>query len=350
MSYVFSVIVPVYQVKDFLPRCLESIHSQKYKNYEVIMVDDGSTDESGEICEHYAGLYENWKVIHQKNSGLAAARNTGLEHASGKYIVFLDSDDYIEKEYLMKAYVVLEEDGFDICSFSSRRIDEEGRFLYEQRFHEMVEVWEGVQTEQERFLIDYFLQYKGGWEACFHVFRREIIERNQIRFDTSLTFAEDLPFTFEYMLYVDRYAKLPDILYNYTKRVGSLTTSFHMKKQVKGVLVKDFEDMYHALKKYDEKYYNDTRTAIIYAAMYRYFTDEYLHYVSMDELRESLRQSQEYELIHRNLCMLRKQKDCLQNLYGWNIGGRLYCLMMFLLDGSHKKYEKRWEKILRENR
>lgn len=350
MSYVFSVIVPVYQVEEFLPRCLDSIRNQKYENYEVIMIDDGSPDGSGEICEQYASRYENWMVIHQENSGLAAARNTGLEHASGKYIVFLDSDDYIEKEYLMKAYVVLEEDGFDVCSFSSRRTDEEGRVLYEQRFHDMVEVWEGVQAEQERFLIDYFLQYKGGWEACFHVFRRDIIERNQIRFDTSLTFAEDLPFTFEYMLYVDRYAKLPDILYNYTKRTGSLTTSLHMKKQVKGVLARDFSDMYLALKKYDAQYYDDTKTALIYAAMHRYFTDEYLHYASLDELRDILLHSEDGELIQGQLRRLRKQKEGLQVWYGWKDGGRLYCLMMFLLDGSHKKYEKRWEKILRENR
>lgn len=350
MSYVFSVIVPAYNVERFLPKCLDSIRNQKYENYEVIMIDDGSMDGSGEICEQYASRYENWRVIHQENSGLAAARNTGLDHAAGKYIVFLDSDDYIEKEYLMKAYVVLEEDGFDVCSFSSRRTDEDGLYLYEQRFLDMVEVWEGVQAEQERFLTEYFLQYKGGWEACFHVFRREIIERNQIRFDTSLTFAEDLPFTFEYMLYVNRYAKLPDVLYNYTKRTGSLTTSLHMRKQVKGVLAKDFADMYQALKKYNAGYYNDSKTALIYAVMHKYFTEEYLHYVSMDELRDILLQSEAGELIRGQLRILRKQKDVLQTWYGWNAGGRLYCLLMFLLDGSHKKYEKRWEKILRENR
>lgn len=350
MSYYFSVIVPVYNVEKFLPRCLDSIQNQKYVNYEVIMVDDGSQDGSGAICEQYAGRYPNWKSIHQVNSGLAAARNTGLDNATGKYIVFLDSDDYIEKELLMKAYVVLEEDGFDICSFSSRRIDEDGHFLYEQRFHDMVEVWEDVQAEQERFLMDYFLQYKGGWEVCFHVFRRDIIENRKIRFDSTLKFAEDLPFTFEYMLYVDRYAKLPDILYNYTKRSGSLTRSFQMKRQVQGVLCRDYADMYKAVKKYDAKKYDDRKAAVIYAAMHRYFTREYLSYMSMDELRDILWQSEESELIRQLICLLRKQKEELQNLYGLEEGGRLYCLMMFLLDGSHRKYTKRYEKIMREKK
>ena len=93
----FSIIVPVYNVEAYLIRCLDSLRTQTYGDYEALLVDDGSTDSSGRLCDEYAGRDGRFRVIHRINGGLAAARNTGLDAAGGKYIMFLDSDDYLEK-------------------------------------------------------------------------------------------------------------------------------------------------------------------------------------------------------------------------------------------------------------
>ncbi len=99
-----SVIVPVYQVRAYIRECVESLLCQTYRNLEVILVDDGSTDGSGEMCDGFAREDERIRVIHQRNRGLSAARNTGLDHAAGEYIAFVDSDDYVEPAYIEELY------------------------------------------------------------------------------------------------------------------------------------------------------------------------------------------------------------------------------------------------------
>ena len=104
----FSIIVPVYNVQDYISECIDSIVSQTFPKYEIILIDDGSTDESGQICDKYADIYNNIKVIHKTNGGLSDARNIGIEHAEGEYLIFVDSDDYIESKALKQFYHVLE--------------------------------------------------------------------------------------------------------------------------------------------------------------------------------------------------------------------------------------------------
>lgn len=101
---IISIVVPIYNVEQYIHKCIESIINQTYKNIEVILVDDGSPDKCGEICNEYAKKDKRIKVIHKKNGGLSDARNFGLEEAKGKYITFIDSDDYIESTYVEKLY------------------------------------------------------------------------------------------------------------------------------------------------------------------------------------------------------------------------------------------------------
>ena len=118
-----SVIIPVYNVEDHLKQCLDSIISQTYKNLEIIIVDDWSTDNSGKICDEYAENDKRIKVIHQKNAGLSAARNTGLKVATWKYIWYIDSDDYIELDMYEKLYNLIENTKSDLA-ISNRYIGE----------------------------------------------------------------------------------------------------------------------------------------------------------------------------------------------------------------------------------
>lgn len=109
-----SVIVPVYKVEKYLRKCIESIINQTYRNIEIILIDDGSPDSCGQICDEYASKDNRIRVIHQPNQGLSSARNEGLRHVSGSYITFVDSDDYIRKDFLYKLYQNIKKSDVDI--------------------------------------------------------------------------------------------------------------------------------------------------------------------------------------------------------------------------------------------
>ena len=111
-----SIIIPVYNVEKYLERCLESIIHQTYRHLEIILIDDGSSDNSGKICDEYANKDERIKAIHQKNGGASAARNTGVAAATGDYIAFIDADDYITEDYIDYLYNLIIENNADISS------------------------------------------------------------------------------------------------------------------------------------------------------------------------------------------------------------------------------------------
>lgn len=113
-----SIIVPVYNVEKYLKECIDSVISQTYKNLEIILVDDGSTDKSGEICDEYSKKDSRIKVIHKENGGLSDARNVALDIAKGEYIGFVDSDDYVEKDMFETLYKLAEEHNTEISSIS----------------------------------------------------------------------------------------------------------------------------------------------------------------------------------------------------------------------------------------
>lgn len=122
-----SVVVPVYNVEKYLERCLESILGQTFTNYEIVLVEDGTQDNSGVICDRYAEKYKCVRVIHQENKGLALARKTGLENAAGNYILFVDSDDWIHKNMLEEMYRVMKENQADIVCCQCTRVNEKGK-------------------------------------------------------------------------------------------------------------------------------------------------------------------------------------------------------------------------------
>lgn len=115
MNPLISIIVPVYNVEKYIDECLQSLLNQTYNNLEIILVDDESKDSSGDICDKYASKYGNIKVVHKKNEGLGFARNTGLEYVHGEYVLFIDSDDYVELNYVEKMYKNIAESKADTC-------------------------------------------------------------------------------------------------------------------------------------------------------------------------------------------------------------------------------------------
>ena len=131
-----TVIVPVYNVADYLEHCLESILSQTYRNTQVVIVNDGSTDDSGRICREYASKDERILLIEQENQGLACARNAGLDYALGTYIAFIDSDDYIEPEFLERLHEAAQREDAEVSCCSYSVVDEDGSLIREAHFKE----------------------------------------------------------------------------------------------------------------------------------------------------------------------------------------------------------------------
>ena len=117
-----SVIVPVYKAEKYLDRCVRSILSKTYGNLEVILVDDGSPDQSGDLCDAFAAEDNRVRVIHQENGGVSAARNAGLDVMQGKYFCFVDSDDYVEREIIEKLHVALVHNNVDLAICGYKRI------------------------------------------------------------------------------------------------------------------------------------------------------------------------------------------------------------------------------------
>ncbi len=134
MGSLISVVVPVYNVKQYLDDCMHSIVNQTYKNIEIILVDDGSTDGSGELCEEWKAKDSRIRVIHQENGGLSAARNTGIEAASGEYIAFIDSDDLFETDAIMNLYNCASSLSADLVVGQGLRVDEEGNQITEGKY------------------------------------------------------------------------------------------------------------------------------------------------------------------------------------------------------------------------
>lgn len=124
-----SIIVPIYNVEKYLGQCIQSVLDQTFSDFELILIDDGSTDSSLEICDKYANKDSRIRVIHKENKGVAAARNTGLNLCEGRYICFLDSDDYLEKDYLEYLYRKIENSNYDFVSCTANFVDEDGKFI-----------------------------------------------------------------------------------------------------------------------------------------------------------------------------------------------------------------------------
>ena len=223
-------------------------------------------------------------------------------------------------EALAKICETMNNGCYDIGSFAARRIDEKRHFLYELRFDDMVGERVFDSKSRERFLWQDFLQYKAGWEVCFHVFCRDIIEAHHIRFDEQVKYAEDIPFTFQYMLYVSRWVKMPDILYNYTLRDSSLSRQVRTQDVLEGILYVDYKIMCREL--------SDAQQTLLYGALLYYFRDFLLKgngkengiKNGIERLREALRESEHAKFHRERLRRLRWRERSLQKLYGQEQG------------------------------
>ena len=216
-SPLVSVIVPVYNVQDYLPRCIDSILTQSYQNLEIILVDDGSKDQSGAICDAYAGRESRIRVIHKKNGGLSSARNAGIEAARGDYLAFVDSDDWIEQDAYACLLAALQK--YDAKLACGGRYDVDGATLH-KKVGLCPQKEECIPAEEMAGRI--FVWAGCDSSACDKLYHRSLWEN--FRYPEGMV-CEDVPVTYRIVLQAERVVMCPKPIYNYFHRPGSITTS-----------------------------------------------------------------------------------------------------------------------------
>lgn len=209
-----SIIVPCYKVEEYLPKCINSIINQTYKNLEIFLVDDGSPDNSGKICDEYAAKDSRIKVIHKENGGLSDARNVAIDAAKGEYITFVDSDDYVSTDYIETLYNLVEKYKCKVGVACVRTFYEgcEANTNQPIYFDKIFDCMEGTEKMFYQELFD-----NAAWCKIYH---RSLFETG-IRYPFGLIY-EDLPTTYLLFLQADKIAYCNRIIYNYLLRANSI--------------------------------------------------------------------------------------------------------------------------------
>lgn len=216
-TVLITVIVPIYNVEDYLPKCIDSILCQTYSDLEIILIDDGSHDNSPKICDSYAKKDKRIHVIHKANGGLSDARNAGLDIAKGEYISFVDSDDYIEPKMYEKMYTFMEDKQADICICGYHEVDENGSVLKS--------IKQPDQTVSREDIFHVLMQENVFYAImCNKLFARHVFENNGHRFPVGKIHEDEFLI---HHLYGEcqTVSVLNECYYNYVARKGSIMHS-----------------------------------------------------------------------------------------------------------------------------
>ena len=218
-----SVIIPVYNTEKYLPACVESILRQDIASFEIILVDDGSTDSSGNICDNYANEYDNIKVLHILNSGPATAKNEGLKLAQGNYIALTDSDDKMEPLMLHKMVSAGYEYDADIVCCNYKQIDEQGRVSHLDSTNRQYVL------NHEGGLIAFFSKDKIYSQCWTKLYKRQMLVAHHIENDSGLRTDEDFIFNIRAFVHAQTTVIVDELLYEYTHRENSLAHAYFKK-------------------------------------------------------------------------------------------------------------------------
>ena len=187
-----SVIVPIYNAEKYIHRCIDSILAQSYTDYELLLIDDGSPDGCGAICDAYAAKDSRVRVFHKENGGVSSARNLGLDNAQGEWITFVDIDDYLHPEFLSSLYAQNDTD-LVVGSFQLVGSDEKWDVVLENRFYDRAKLGDSV------FELLIKVNFQTPWGKLF---KRNLLNAHQLRFDDKMIANEDFLFVLNYLLYV----------------------------------------------------------------------------------------------------------------------------------------------------
>lgn len=227
-----SVIIPIYNAEHFLEKTLDCIIEQTFNNYEIILVDDGSSDKSGKICDSYAIQNKNITVLHQENQGVSCARNNGLKKAVGDFIVFMDSDDLANPNYLKSLYDSITKHNVDLVI---QNISGLAPFIKkDELITSKTKIWEYVESNK---------LYNYGFPFA-KIYKKALVLRFNLHFNPSVHYSEDLFFLLKYLLYSNTLYVSTDSNYDYLQHSGSLINKYHkFETELAGVV--EFKNILH---------------------------------------------------------------------------------------------------------
>ena len=229
-----SIIVPIYNAELYLSKCIEHILSQTYTNFELILINDGSSDKSAHICENYANRDFRIKAIQKINGGVSSARNEGLRQSSGEWVCFVDSDDFVDRDYL-ENFGIVNDSEIELYAQGYKIIDTDNSVIVKRPYE--IGVF-NPETAFEILEISDILNSPG-----FKLYKRSIIERYNISFDERISYGEDHIFSLDYFVHVNKTIIRPNCGYNYIRQYSSLT-----KKHI------DIEKLLYYMKLYADRY------------------------------------------------------------------------------------------------
>lgn len=240
-----SVIIPVYNVEKYIDKCMESVLNQTYSNLEIILVDDGSPDNSGKMCDEYTVKDNRVKVIHKENGGLSSARNMALDIATGEYVAFIDSDDFVETTMIEKVVSKIEETNADVCMFSYFTYNGETSVAHARPLDK-----DEYETEEIRdLIIPMFIGQKDAVGhhllgfVCCQLFRRSSIGEQRFKSEREY-YAEDIVFDLEFYIRAKKMCVVNEPLYYYRYVESSLSNRYRKNLFDKFALLLEFKQSF----------------------------------------------------------------------------------------------------------
>ena len=283
----FSVILPCYNVEKYLNECVESILKQSYKDYEIILVDDGAKDSTPKICDDYAQNYPFVKVVHQPNAGLSAARNTGTKYAEGEYIVYVDSDDFFNGENVLQKIAERTSGNPDVIAYKFIEYNEFNGSYSDCSFNFDIKSKNGSLAEKYLELIDKDAYYNSAWSKAI---KRSILIDNNIEFERGLL-GEDNEWYYHVVMAANTLELIDEPLYVYRRRPGSITTTTKRK---------NLTDMLHILEKWTSilnDHVGDERADVVLGSLAKQFCSAVILYAGLQDVEDLYPELKKYSYL-----------------------------------------------------
>ena len=224
-----SIVVPVYNAKDYLEACLDSIINQTYKNIEIILIDDGSNDGSGDVLDVYAQKDKRIKVVHNTNHGVSYTRNYGISIATGSKILFIDSDDIVDLDYVKKLVEPLQSDDYDLVICGINDVNVKKNKIKARKFPEKL-----TGNLQDDFCALFMMPIITG--PVTKLYDAAILKNKKVYISEDISFNEDVMFNLQYLRHIEKYAIVKEALYNYLRRPSQSLSKNRSEKNFKSVL------------------------------------------------------------------------------------------------------------------
>lgn len=217
-----SIIIPCYNIEKHLAKCINSILMQTCSDFELILIDDGSTDNTKVVCNKFFKQDSRIKLFYQENAGVSAARNLGIQKASGELLMFIDGDDFIKKDYIQHLTINFREGNWPICGMINIRNEDA---VYNKYFQSLLDNYPERIMSRSNFMD--LLKYHSFSSPCARIYSSKVIKDNALEFDTNVSYQEDLLFNLDYIKYVKKVLLIDYFGYNYIEHNISSSGRFH---------------------------------------------------------------------------------------------------------------------------